>query len=247
MKCNLNQGSQMSHAPAITIDDVRAVAPALAKYTEDAIINGVWKRAQLSPRDRAVVTVSALVAGERTIGFAHYFNTALATGVTPAEISEIITQVAFYAGWSTAFSAVAVLKDIFAERGIGADQLPPVAPELLFPETTLPGDEARAAGLQERFGSIVPGLVQITNDLLYGEVWLRPGLSPRDRNLATLAAFIATSQTQFLGLYLGKATAIGVTKDDVSEIITHLAFYIGWPAALSAANQARLYFDHQED
>ncbi len=229
--------------PAITLDDVRAVAPALAKYTEDAIVNGVWKRPELSARDRSIVTVSALVAGERTIGYAHYFNTALASGVTPGEISEIITQVAFYAGWSTAFSAVAVLKDIFAERGIGADQLPPVAPELLAAERVLPGDEARVALLQENFGSIVPGLVEVTNDLLYGEVWLRPGLSPRDRNLATITAFIATGQTDFLGLYLAKATAMGVTKAEVSELITHLAFYIGWPAALSAANVAKEIFD----
>jgi 4-carboxymuconolactone decarboxylase len=168
--------------------------------------NGVWKRSQLSPRDRSIVTVSALVAGERTIGYGHYFNTALATGVTPAELSEIMVQVAFYAGWSTAFSAVAVLKDIFAERGIGVDQLPPVSPDLLSANDALPGDEARVALLDQHFGPIVPGLVEITNDLLYGEVWLRPGLSPRDRNLVTLAAFMATSQTEFLGLYLAKAT-----------------------------------------
>ncbi|MBB3610576.1 carboxymuconolactone decarboxylase family protein [Rhizobium sp. BK602] len=228
---------------AITIDDVRAVAPALAKYTEDAIVNGLWKRSALSARDRSIITVSALVAGERTIGFAHYFNTALATGVTPAELSEIVTQVAFYAGWSTAFSAVAVLKDIFAQRGIAADQLPPVAPELLTPQQALPGDDARVSILQETFGAIVPGLVEITNDLLYGEVWLRPNLSVHDRNLATVTALIATGQTEFLGMYLAKAAAVGVTKAEISELITHLAFYIGWPAALSAAVVAKGVFE----
>jgi 4-carboxymuconolactone decarboxylase len=95
----LNQGNTiMSTEPSVTIEDVRAVSPILAKYTEEAIINGVWKRSQLSPRDRSIVTVSALVAGERTIGYEHYFNTALATGVTPAELSEIIVQVALVAG-----------------------------------------------------------------------------------------------------------------------------------------------------
>lgn len=233
----------MSDFPAVTLEDVRAVSPILAKYTEDAIVNGMWKRPQLSSRDRSIVSVSALVASERTIGFAHYFNLALSTGVTPAELSEIITQVAFYAGWSTAFSAVAVLKDVFAARGIGTEQLPEVSPTLLAADQVLPNDEARVTILQERFGAVVPGLVQITNDLLYGDLWLRPGLSPRDRNLVTVAALIATSQLEFLGLYLHKAEAMEVTKQDLAETITHLAFYIGWPAALSAANAARPYLE----
>jgi 4-carboxymuconolactone decarboxylase len=114
----------MSDTPVITIEDVRAVAPALAAYTEDAIVNGLWKRTELSARDRSIITVSAMVARERAIGFRHYFSVALNTGVTPSELSEIITHIAFYAGWSTAFSAVAVLKDIFAEKGISIDELP---------------------------------------------------------------------------------------------------------------------------
>ncbi|MGP4669631.1 carboxymuconolactone decarboxylase family protein [Agrobacterium pusense] len=236
----------MSKFPAVTLDDVRAVSPVLARYTEEAIVNGVWKRPQLSPRDRSIVTVSALVASERTIGFAHYFNLALSTGVTPAELSEIITQIAFYAGWSAAFSAVAVLKDIFAERGIGADQLPEVSPTPLSAAEVLPGDEARVAVLKDHFAPIVPALVDITNELLYGDAWLRPGLSPRDRNLVTVTAFIATRQAEFLQMYLEKAAKSGVTKEDIAEAITHLAFYIGWPAALSAANVASRYFEGQE-
>lgn len=98
----------MSNTPSLTLEDVRGVAPALAHYTETAIIGDLWARSGLSARDRSLVTVSALVAGERTIGFAHYFTRALDSGVTPGELSELITHVAFYAGWSTAFNAVAI-------------------------------------------------------------------------------------------------------------------------------------------
>jgi 4-carboxymuconolactone decarboxylase len=61
----------------------------------------------------------------------YYFNIALDSGVTPGELSEIITHLAFYSGWSNALSAVPILKEVFAQRGIGMDQLPEVSPELL--------------------------------------------------------------------------------------------------------------------
>lgn len=233
----------MTTIPAISIDDVRAVAPALAAYTENAIVNGMWKRSELSARDRSIVTISALVAGERTIGFAHYFRLALASGVTPGELSEIITQVAFYAGWSTAFSAVPVLQAIFTELGVAPEDLPPVTTDLLGLAEALPGDDARIAMLNENFGDLVPKLVETTNGLLYGEVWRRPGLPVRARNLATLATLIATGQTEFLGLYLAKAGAVGITRSEISETIAHLAFYIGWPMALSAANAAKPFLE----
>lgn len=225
----------MSNTPSLTLEDVRGVAPALAHYTETAIIRDLWARSGLSARDRSLVTVSALVAGERTIGFAHYFTRALDSGVTPGELSELIMHVAFYAGWSTAFNAVVSLKGIFEQRGVSVDQLPPVSPDLLSVDEALPGDAARVALLQERFGTVAPGLVEITNDLLYGDVWLRPGLTPRDRNLVTVSAMIGSGQNEFLPMYLGKAVRMGVTRDELSELVTHLSFYIGWPRAISSA------------
>ncbi len=116
---------------ALTLEEVQAVSPALAKYTEDTIAGDLWERPELSPRDRGIVTVAALVARNQTIGMVHYFNVALDRGVNPSEISEIITHLAFYSGWSNAFTAVAIVKDIFVQRGIGPDQLPAASPDLL--------------------------------------------------------------------------------------------------------------------
>lgn len=117
--------------PTLPSDDVRVVAPALEKYTRGTLLDNLWKRPDLGPRDRSIITISALVARDQTIEMPYYLNLALDNGVKPSEISEIITHLAFYSGWSNAMSAVAIAKDIFAQRGIGVDQLPPASPELL--------------------------------------------------------------------------------------------------------------------
>lgn len=114
-----------SQPAVLTYDDVRSVSPALEQYTRGPLLDGVWKRHGLSPRDRSVVTVAALIARIQTIEMPYHFALALDNGVKPAELSEIITHLAFYAGWPNAMSGVAVAKDIFHRRGIGMDQLPP--------------------------------------------------------------------------------------------------------------------------
>jgi 4-carboxymuconolactone decarboxylase len=98
---------------AVTREEIRMASPALERYTQSAI-GDLWKRRQLSPRDRSVVTIAALIARNQTIGMLHYFNIALDNEVKPSEISEIITHLAFYSGWPNALSAVAIAKDIFA-------------------------------------------------------------------------------------------------------------------------------------
>src|SRR6202007_1403814 len=122
--------------PILTYKDVRQVAPPLAAYTQNRLLGDVWKRPGLAPRDRSIVTLAALIARNQTIELAYHFNLALDNGVKPREISEIITQLAFYAGWANAMSAFPIAKDVFAARHIGADQLPPVS------VTPLPIDEA---------------------------------------------------------------------------------------------------------
>lgn len=217
---------------ALSIEEVRSVSPALAKYTDATIAGDLWKRPGLSARDRSVITAAALIARNQTIGMQHYFNIALDAGVTPAELSEIITHLAFYSGWSNAFSGVAILKDIFSERGIGPDQLPEASPELL------PLDEAaeaqRAATVQQNFGQVAPGVVQYTTDSLFRDLWLRPALAPRDRSLVTVSALIASGQVAQITYHLNRAMNNGLTKEQASEVVTHLAFYAGWPNVMSA-------------
>jgi 4-carboxymuconolactone decarboxylase len=91
---------------ALTYDDVRAVSPALEHYTKGALLDGLWKRPELSSRDRSIVTVATLIARIQTIEMPFHFALALDNGVTPCELSEITTHLAFYSGWANAMSAI---------------------------------------------------------------------------------------------------------------------------------------------
>jgi 4-carboxymuconolactone decarboxylase len=220
---------------------LRAVAPALDQYRERRLLGDLWKRPGLAARDRSVVTVAALIARNHTAALPHYVNVALDNGVAAREISEIITHLAFYSGWPNAMAAAAATSDVFAQRGIGADQLPPASPQLL------PLDEAteadRAARVQQQMGAIMPGLVQYTTDVLFRDLWLRPDLAPRDRSLVTVTALIASGQVAQIPYHLNRAMDNGLTQTQAAEVITHLAFYAGWPNAMSAVPVAKDVFD----
>lgn len=112
-------------------EDIRTVSPALDRYRQDVILAGVWKRPGLSPRDRSIVTIAALIARNQPLEMAEQFARSLDNGVRPAELSEVITHLAFYAGWGNAMSAVAVAKDVFATRNVATEQLPAAKGELL--------------------------------------------------------------------------------------------------------------------
>ena len=86
---------------------------------------------------------------------------------------------------------------------------------------------------------VVPQLAEMTTNLLFGQIWERPGLSKRDRSLITLAALTALYRTEQLRSHVRRALDNGVTKDEIGEIITHMAFYSGWPTAVNAAQVAK--------
>ena len=89
---------------------------------------------------------------------------------------------------------------------------------------------------QQAFGDVAPGLAAYTDDVLFGDVWTRPGLSPRDRSLITVATLVALYRTNELPTHLRLALQNGVTRDELTELITHLAFYAGWPTAATASS-----------
>jgi 4-carboxymuconolactone decarboxylase len=98
-------------------------------------------------------------------------------------------------------------------------------------------------GGQQAFGDFAPGLVHYTDQVLFDEVWERPGLSKRDRSLATVSALITAGQTEQLSFHLAFARDNGVTEQELVETITHLAFYTGWPRAMAAMTVAKTVFD----
>lgn len=228
---------------AVTDDDLRAVSPAL-EHCKGSLLNALWKRPDLSPRDRSVVTVSALIARAHSIEMPFHFALALDNGVQPGELSEIITHLAFYCGWANAMSAVAVARETFRQRGIGLDQLPP-AKESLLPLNE-EAEKQRAAQVSANFGSTAPGLIENTTDLLFRDLWLRPALAPRDRSLVTVSALVAAGQVAQITYHLGRAMDNGLTQVQASEVLTHLAFYAGWPCAFSALPVVKEVFEKRQ-
>ncbi len=96
---------------------------------------------------------------------------------------------------------------------------------------------------RDRVRPFVPKLAEISDKVLYGDIWERPGLSKRDRSLIVIAALVATYRPDQLRRHLERAVTHGVTKDEIGEAITHLAFYAGWPAAMTAAQIAVEIFE----
>lgn len=95
------------------------------------------------------------------------------------------------------------------------------------------------SGAQKLYGDIAPQLAELSDRVLNGEIWERPDLSKRDRSLVTCAALIATGKTEQMSAHFPRALENGVTKQELIEVITHLAFYSGWPNAVSAALRAK--------
>jgi 4-carboxymuconolactone decarboxylase len=226
-------------APAETL---QAGAPALGTYT-DTVLGELWQRTDLSPRDRSMATVAALVAGGNSEMLPSSLERALDSGVKPSELNEIIAHLAFYTGWPNAVSAAAIAKGVFTARGIGSDQLSSGPTELAKEEEA--ARKQRMAYVQQTYGEASPALVEYTNDVLFGQVWRRPGLTLRDRSLVTISALIASGKSAQLGGHLNRGLDNGLTRAEASEIIAHLAFYAGWPNAVSAAAVAKAVFERR--
>lgn len=214
------------------MNDVRSVSPALAFYTQEKLLAEVWNRPELSPRDRSIVTLAALIARNQTVQMAYHLNVALDNGVRPGEISEIVTHLAFYSGWENAMSAVVAAKEVFLQRAIGPDQVPQASVALL--PLNEAAEKQRATTVEQNFGAVAPGVVEYTTDLLFRDLWLRPALTPRERSLVTVSALIASGQVAQITYHLNRAMDNGLTESQASEVLTHLAFYAGWPNVFSA-------------
>jgi 4-carboxymuconolactone decarboxylase len=221
-------------------EQVRAVAPALERYTQERLYGEVWKRPGLTRRDRSLVTIAALIARGQAPALSYYADQAIENGVTPREISETIVHLAYYSGWGNAMAAVGPVGEVYTKRRIPADQLPSETPKPLKLDEAAESQRAKSVG--DQFAAVAPGLVDYTTDYLFRDLWLRPDLAPRDRSLITVAALISSGQVAQITFHLNRAMDNGLTQEQAAEVITHLAFYAGWPNAMSALPVAKEVF-----
>ncbi len=111
-----------------------------------------------------------------------------------------------------------------------------------LPGQPAPAAEADPSRAQQLMGDIAPKLAELTDEVLFKEIWARPQLSRRDRSLATVSALIAMNRPDQLRSHLALARKNGLTKEELAEVITHLSFYSGWPNGVTAVGVAREVF-----
>jgi len=208
-------------------------APYLGQIRNQVVYGDIWERPQLSPRDRSMITVAVNQALYATYELRLHMGRALDNGVTQAEISEIIAHVMWYAGFPTAVNAARVAGEVFEERGLPAvppgasPRQPPADPAIEFP------------GAYPH----TPYLRDLLNQLVYAETWTRDELSPRDRSMITVAVGTALYASSEVRYHIGRALNNGVTQEEISEIITHVTFYSGFPTGVNAARIAAQVFE----
>jgi 4-carboxymuconolactone decarboxylase len=110
------------------------------------------------------------------------------------------------------------------------------------PASTKPAETQQQSRAQQLMSDIAPKLAELTDNVLFGDIWERPGLSKRDRSLVTVSALIALNRPDQLRSHIARARQNGVTETEIVEAITQLAFYSGWPNAIAAVGVAREVF-----
>jgi 4-carboxymuconolactone decarboxylase len=206
------------------------LAPGLASLTDDVLYGDVWTRTELSPRDRSLVTISVLIATGKPAQLAGHLSRALDNGVLPREASGVLAHLAMYAGWPNAVSSLDAYEQVYTARKVDTAGLRDATARL----PAAASDELRARALNEQLGTIAPKFVQLTNDVVFGDLWRRADLTVRDRSLVTIAAVAAMGDDDQLDGYLRRAIESGLTRAQITEAFTHVGFYAGWAKATKA-------------
>ena len=142
----------------------------------------------------------------------------------------MLTHLALYAGWPSAVSSLEVYDQVYTARGIDFGKLQTAAP-------TLPRDAATAAmarSVTSEVGAVAPKFADLTSQVVFDDLWRLADLSVRDRSLVTIAALAVMGDADLLDPYLRRGVEAGLTRDQIAEALTHLAFYGGWGKAAKA-------------
>jgi 4-carboxymuconolactone decarboxylase len=222
------QAQQGANRPSGPVQ--QRIAPGLATLTDDVLFGDVWSRSELSPRDRSLVTISVLIATGKPAQLVGHLRRALDNGVQPSEASGLLAHLAIYCGWPNAVSALEVYDQVYTARKVDTARLWSAGQRLPTPDS----DAARAEAMTEDFGATAPKFVQLTNGVVFDDLWRRPDLTLRDRSLVTIAALAAMGDDEQLVPYLRRGLENGLTRAQIAEAVTHLAFYAGWSKATKA-------------
>lgn len=232
------------------INSLEAISPELARAIIEYSFGEIYCLPTLDNKSKEVVAISSLIAQGAIPQLKVHLNGALNCGCSIGEVKEIILQMSVYTGFPKCINAMNALKEVLHER-IGKD--------LIYPEgeaaTNIPTDDKRYATgsdqlrqlseqqerlLTDSYGDFAPELIRFTIEYGYGDIFSRNNLSKRYRQIATISALatLGTAQPQ-LAFHMAGALNIGVTKEEIKEIMLLLTVYAGFPAAINGMNRLK--------
>jgi 4-carboxymuconolactone decarboxylase len=206
------------------------LAPGLARLTDEVLFDDVWRRTELSPRDRSLVTISVLIATGKSAQLAGHLGRALDNGLQPSEASGVLAHLAIYSGWPNAVSALDAYEQVYTARNVDTRALAEAAART----TAASSHTSRREAAIDSLAATAPKFAQLTNDVVFDDLWRRGDLSVRDRSLVTIAALAGMGEDDQLESYVRRGVENGLTRAQITEALTHLAFYAGWPRATKA-------------
>ena len=229
-------GHRMNPPLPSSIDKVHG----MQDFTREAIFGAVWARPNLDLRHRMIATLAVLCSLHRTPHLRTYINSALNLGLEPLEIQEVLIQCSVDAGFPVTASALGIMLEVYEQRGI-------TVPEQDWPTVSLEQQEALGqAKRAELLGphpppsaldagyELAPGLREWTLRFGFGEIYRRPGLDTPSRIVCTLASQTAVGVVELLPTAVAAARNVGLSKEQIVEVLTQTAPYAGLPASLRA-------------
>ncbi|QFU91756.1 carboxymuconolactone decarboxylase family protein [Amycolatopsis sp. YIM 10] len=232
------------------IESLRDIAPDLGRYIVEFAFGDIYTRPGLDAQQRQLVTIGALAAqGDTRPQLDFHLDAALRVGVHPVEIMEAIVHLAPFTGFPRVLNAVTVAREVFTERGITFE--PPVQTDQRDryergEEKLVEIDGQHGLDVIESLRDIAPDLGRYIVEFAFGDIYYRPWLSPRRRQLVTVGALTAFGDTAGpLRVHLGAALNVGLSRAQVIEALIHIVSYAGFPRVLNAITAAREVFERR--
>lgn len=232
------------------MNSMKDMAPDMARFIMEFAYGDVYSRPGLDMKSREIATVAALTAmGNAAPQLKTHIRASLNVGLNHDQIMETIIQMALYAGFPASLNAIQVAKEVFAEKGkkyqpkvIKSDQATRYKRgSKLIGEVY--GDPNAAENMEKGLGDIAPDMARFIIEFPYGDVYSRPGLDMKLREIATVAACTALgTATPQLKTHIRASLNVGLTEVEIKECIIQMALYAGFPASLNALQAAKEVF-----
>ncbi|GAA1571243.1 carboxymuconolactone decarboxylase family protein [Streptomyces globosus] len=233
------------------VESLKDIAPDLGRFVVEFAYGDIYPRAGLDLRERELVTLGALTAqGDTAPQLNFHIDAALHVGVKPAEVIEALIHLVPFMGFPRALNAIGVARTVFADRGVAFR--PPVMNDARDRykrgvDKLVEIDGRHGLEVVESLKDIAPDLGRFIVEFTFGDVYHRPWLSPRRRQLVTVGALTAFGDTApQLRVHIGAALNVGLSPAQVVETLIHVVPYAGFPRVLNALTVAREVFEKRK-